>query len=126
MAKRPTLTTAAGDPLERLAFLLTSLLPVPLARPAVASQVDPKQTFVWQRGDAKFVPWEGLPPRRLARRGLSQEADRSADSDQARMISVRDGDGPTALRWCAGTLMDGTMQRYQYDLLHGAHRQRPR
>jgi hypothetical protein len=63
--------------LEHRASLLTSLLPVLLARSAIASQVDPKETFVWQHGDTKFVPSEGLPPRRLARRRLAQEADRA-------------------------------------------------
>ena len=48
--------------MERRTFLLTSLLPVFLASAAEASQIDPKQTFVLQHGDIKFVPWEGLPP----------------------------------------------------------------
>jgi hypothetical protein len=54
MTKRPILTTAGGDPLERRAFLLRSPSPVRLARPAGASQIVSKQTFVLQHGDIKF------------------------------------------------------------------------
>jgi hypothetical protein len=63
MTKRPTFTTAAGNLVERRAFLLTSLFPVLLAGAATASPIDPNQTFVLQHSDIKFVPWEGLPPR---------------------------------------------------------------
>lgn len=63
MTKRPALTTAAGNRVERRAFLLTSLLPALLAGAAKASQIDQNQTFVLQHDNIKFVPWEGLPPR---------------------------------------------------------------
>jgi hypothetical protein len=86
MPKRPTLTIAAGNPQERRAFLLRLLLPVLVARPVAALPVDPKQTFVLQHGDIKFVPREGLPPKRLSRRRLAQGADRAAESDQPGMI----------------------------------------
>jgi hypothetical protein len=56
MTKPATVTTAAGNPLEHRAFGLKSLLRVLLARPAVASQIVPKQTFVLQHGEIKFVP----------------------------------------------------------------------
>ena len=63
MPKSPTLTTAAGYPVERRALLLTALLPVLLASAAKASPIDPQQTFVLQHSNIKFLPWEGLPPR---------------------------------------------------------------
>jgi hypothetical protein len=47
--------------MERRTFLLASLSQILLASAAEASQIDPKQTFVLQHGDIKFVPWEGLP-----------------------------------------------------------------
>jgi hypothetical protein len=119
MAERPILTAAGGHPLERRAFLPRSPLPVLLARPAVA----PRQTLVLQHGDIKSVPWKGLAPRRLTRRRLAQQVDRAADSDQSGMINVRDGAGPTARHGMLPNAMDGTMWRYEYDLLHGAHRQ---
>jgi hypothetical protein len=48
--------------MHRRTFLLTSLFPTLLAASAEASQRDPRQTFVLQRGDIGFRPWEGLPP----------------------------------------------------------------
>ncbi len=48
--------------MERRSLLLTSLLSALLAGTAEASEIDPKQTFVLQRDDIAFVPWEGLPP----------------------------------------------------------------
>ena len=126
MAKRSTLTTA--DRLERWALLLASQLTVRLGR-LIASHVDPKQSFVLQHGDIKFVPWEGRPPRRLARRRLAQEADRAADSDQVGMINVRDGgraDGPHGVltqRFDGWHRVALPVQTFRPDLLHGAHRQ---
>jgi hypothetical protein len=46
----------------RRTFLLTPLLPALLAASAEASERDPKQTFVLQRDDIEFRPWQGLPP----------------------------------------------------------------
>jgi hypothetical protein len=48
--------------MHRRTFLLTSLVPVCLAASADASERDPAQTFVLQRPDIGFRPWEGLPP----------------------------------------------------------------
>ena len=48
--------------MHRRTFLLTSLLPTLLALSAEASERDPAQTFVLQRGDIQFRPWQGLPP----------------------------------------------------------------
>jgi hypothetical protein len=48
--------------MHRRTFLMTSLLPAILAASAEASVRDPKQTFVLQRPDIKFKPWQGLPP----------------------------------------------------------------
>jgi hypothetical protein len=48
--------------MERRTFLLSSLTTALLASSAEASPIDPKQTFVEQAGDIKFVPWSGLPP----------------------------------------------------------------
>lgn len=48
--------------MHRRTFLLTSLLPAILAASAQASERDPRQTFVLQRGDIEYRPWEGLPP----------------------------------------------------------------
>jgi hypothetical protein len=46
----------------RRTFLLIPLLPALLAASAEASERDPRQTFVLQRDDIRFRPWEGLPP----------------------------------------------------------------
>jgi hypothetical protein len=55
---------------------------------------------------------------------VAQEADRAVDSDQHGMINVRDGPGPRPRHGVLpSALMDGTMGRYQYDLLQSAHRQ---
>ncbi len=48
--------------MERRTFLLSSMLTTLFASTAEASPIDPKQTFVQQSGDIKFMPWEGLPP----------------------------------------------------------------
>jgi hypothetical protein len=48
--------------MHRRTFLLTSLLPALVATSAEASPRDPRQTFVLQRPDIKFEPWQGLPP----------------------------------------------------------------
>jgi len=48
--------------MHRRTFLLTSLLPAVLAASAKASERDPDQTFVLQRPDIRFHPWQGLPP----------------------------------------------------------------
>jgi hypothetical protein len=48
--------------MERRAFLLSSVMATLSAGVAKASPIDPKQTFVLQHGDIKFVPWQGLPP----------------------------------------------------------------
>ena len=47
--------------MERRNFLLSSLTTL-LVSAAEASPIDPKQTFVLQSGDIKFVPWGALPP----------------------------------------------------------------
>ena len=47
--------------MHRRTFILTSLLPAVFGASAEASKRDPKQTFVLQRPDIKFQPWEGLP-----------------------------------------------------------------
>jgi hypothetical protein len=47
--------------MRRRAFLLSSLLPALMTASAEASERDPAQTFVLQRGDIGFQPWEGLP-----------------------------------------------------------------
>lgn len=48
--------------MERRTFLLASLSQVLLASAAEASQIDPKQTFVLQHGEIKFVPWRSCRP----------------------------------------------------------------
>jgi hypothetical protein len=48
--------------MHRRTFLLSSLLPAMLAATAEAGERDPAQTFVMQRADINFQPWEGLPP----------------------------------------------------------------
>lgn len=48
--------------MERRTFLLGSLLPALLACDAEASEIDPKQTFVLQRDDIKFLPRPASPP----------------------------------------------------------------
>jgi len=48
--------------MHRRIFLLTSLFPAFLAASARASVRDPDQTFVLQRPDISFQPWQGLPP----------------------------------------------------------------
>ncbi len=48
--------------MQRRAFLFSSVLAALAAGTAGASQIDPKQTFVLQHNDIKFLPWEGLPP----------------------------------------------------------------
>ncbi len=48
--------------MERRTFLFSSIMAALAAGAADASPIDPKQTFVLQRDDLKFVPWEGLPP----------------------------------------------------------------
>jgi len=45
--------------MQRRAFLLSSVLAALAARTARASPIDPKETFVLQRNDVKFLPWEG-------------------------------------------------------------------
>jgi hypothetical protein len=41
---------------------MTSLLPAILPPMAEASVRDPRQTYVLQRPDIEFQPWQGLPP----------------------------------------------------------------
>ncbi len=48
--------------MERRAFLLSSLMLALAAGRAGASPIDPKETFVLQRDQIKFAPWDGLPP----------------------------------------------------------------
>jgi hypothetical protein len=48
--------------MERRTFLLTSLIPVLQASLAVASPIDPSQTYILPRSAIKFEPWTGLPP----------------------------------------------------------------
>jgi hypothetical protein len=48
--------------MERRTFLLASIMAALAASAASASPIDPKQTFVLQQDEIKFVPWNGLPP----------------------------------------------------------------
>jgi hypothetical protein len=48
--------------MERRSFLLSSMMAAFAASAAEASPIDPRQTFVLQRNDIKFLPWTGLPP----------------------------------------------------------------
>jgi hypothetical protein len=48
--------------MERRAFLLSSLMLALTAGRGEASPIDPAQTFVLQRDQIKFGPWDGLPP----------------------------------------------------------------
>ena len=48
--------------MERRSFLLTSLMTAFAAGAAEASPIDPRETFVLQRGQIRFEPWTGLPP----------------------------------------------------------------
>ena len=48
--------------MERRTFLLSSLMAALAEGTAQASPIDPKKTFVLQRGDIKFLPWNGVPP----------------------------------------------------------------
>lgn len=47
--------------MERRTFLLSSLIAALAEGAAQASPINPKETFVLQHGDIKFVPWNGLP-----------------------------------------------------------------
>src|ERR1700723_846867 len=60
-AEGPLGDTARKIQMHRRGFLLSSLFPAMLAASAEASERDPDQTFVLQRGDIGFQPWEGLP-----------------------------------------------------------------
>jgi hypothetical protein len=48
--------------MQRRAFLLTSLLPALLAREAIASPIDPNQTFVLRPDEIRFDLSPGQPP----------------------------------------------------------------
>jgi hypothetical protein len=48
--------------MERRAFLLSSMMLALAAGRGEASPIDPAQTFVLQRDQIKFAPWNGLPP----------------------------------------------------------------
>ena len=48
--------------MERRAFLLSSMMLALTAGRGEASPIDPAQTFVLQRDQIKFGPWDGLPP----------------------------------------------------------------
>ena len=48
--------------MERRAFLLSSMMLAVTAGRGEASPIDPAQTFVLQRDQIKFAPWNGLPP----------------------------------------------------------------
>jgi len=48
--------------MERRAFLLSSMMLALTAGRGEASPIDPVQTFVLQRDQIKFAPWNGLPP----------------------------------------------------------------
>jgi len=47
--------------LERRTFLLSTMMTL-AAGAARAAPIDPNQTFVLQRDDIRFEPWNGLPP----------------------------------------------------------------
>ena len=48
--------------MERRAFLSLSMMAAIASSAAKASPIDPRETFVLQRDDIKFVPWGCLPP----------------------------------------------------------------
>ena len=48
--------------MHRRTFLLSSLLTTMMAGAANASPIDPKETFVLQRDQIKFIPQENMPP----------------------------------------------------------------
>ena len=48
--------------MQRRTFLLASLLPGLLARGAIASPIDPKETFVLPAAEINFRAWAGAPP----------------------------------------------------------------
>ena len=48
--------------MDRRTLVLASLAPALLAGQALASPIDPRQTFVLQPDDIRFEPWQGLPP----------------------------------------------------------------
>ena len=49
--------------MDRRALLLMPFLVPLLTKGAMASEIDPRQTFVLQKGDIPFEPWQGLPPK---------------------------------------------------------------
>jgi hypothetical protein len=55
------MTSNRGAAMERRDFLLSSLIMALAEGTAHASPIDPKETFVLQHADIKFMPWNGLP-----------------------------------------------------------------